>query len=216
MKKGFTLIELLIILVIIAVMVAVIMPSVTAGSEISKVRSGARGFVQVSRYARTMAILHQRPVTLTFSESGEISVNVHAQNTANSLVTARAFSAVATAIAGTTEEEEEETHGEPIEGGTNYAMAEVNINRSYEQVRFVFDQYTDSVDDGWYSRLPGSKPEESEDITGEHRQTMSITYQSNGTCRPYRVEVIGPDDDSFMLTIVVNRLGVAKVLEDEE
>jgi hypothetical protein len=43
-----------------------------------------------------------------------------------------------------------------------------------------------------------------------------ILYRSNGTCRPYRVKISADEGDSYALTISIDRLGVAKIDEDEE
>ena len=91
-RRGFTLIELLIVLVIFGVMAALITTTISSGSEVAHVRSTARGFVQLSRYARTMAVLHQKPIAFSFTENGQLRVAPHGASTASEgLVSAKAF-----------------------------------------------------------------------------------------------------------------------------
>jgi len=117
------------------------------------------------------------------------------------------------------------TQGDTSGGGSSYAMAEVNTEQSYEQVRFKFLGYSDTADAGRYSHLLSSQKDTastSDTGNGDEDQAGTVTrvrYRSNGTCRPYRVKVFADsadgEDASFSLTVVVDMLGVAKVEEDE-
>ncbi|MEI7947280.1 MAG: hypothetical protein WCJ02_11305, partial [bacterium] len=58
-------------------------------------------------------------------------------------------------------------------------------------------------------------------ITNELEEVSSQTqvlYRSNGTCRPYRVQISGDGEgvDVYTLNIIIDRLGVAKIEEDEK
>lgn len=218
MKSGFTLVELLIVLVIFGVLAAVIGPSFSSGSESARVRAAARGALQVSRYARTMAVLHQKPVELTFSSDGHLSVSI-ASSGGESLVSAQAF-AVTNAAAAEDEALAKEVEAkDALEGGAEYTMADVNVTKVYEEVTFVFLEYTDSVDDGRYERLPtgrDEKQEKGEDALERDVTRASVLYRSNGTCRPYKVRIAGVDEGAFSLTMAVDRLGAVRIEEDEE
>lgn len=220
-KKGFTLIELLIVLVIFGIMAALITTNISGGSEVANVRSAARGFVQLSRYARTMAVLHQKPMAFSFTENGQLSVTPHgAASSSESLVSAQAFAttnalADADAAAAVALEESEST------GGVGYSMADVATQQKYEQVKITFSGYEDVIDDGWYARMRVVFKAEDNVVTNELEEVSSqtqILYRSNGTCRPYRVQISGDGEstDVYTLNIIIDRLGVAKIEEDEK
>lgn len=218
-KRGFTLIELLVVLVIFGVMAGLITTSLVGSSEVANVRSAARGFVQLSRYARTMAVLHQKPMAFSFSESGQLRVTPHGGGSeATSLVSARDFATTNTLgdaeAAAAAEAEKEE-----VTGGVEYSMADIETSQNYKQVKISFVEYLDVIDDGWSAskRLPSSRNKST--VTNELEEVSTqtqISYLSNGTCRPYRVKIAADEGDSYALTISIDRLGVAKIDEDEE
>ncbi len=218
-KRGFTLIELLVVLVIFGVMAGLITTSLVGSSEVANVRSAARGFVQLSRYARTMAVLHQKPMQFSFTESGQLRVTPHgAARDATSLVSARAFATTNTLVdaEATTAaelEREEDT------GGAEYSMADIQASQNYKQVKITFAEYLDVAEDGWTARMRLALSGNDTSVTNELEEVSSqtlILYRSNGTCRPYRVKISADEGDSYALTISIDRLGVAKIDEDEE
>jgi len=219
-KRGFTLIELLVVLVIFGVMAGLITTSLVGSSEVAHVRSAARGFVQLSRYARTMAVLHQKPMQFSFSESGQLRVTPHGSaGSAQSLVSARAFAStnsLADEEAAAAAELEKETD----QGGVSYSMAEIETTQTYKQVKLRFIEYLDVVDDGWTARLRLALSGEDASVTNELEEVSAqtqILYRSNGTCRPYRVQISADDEnESYKLNITIDRLGVATIDEDEE
>jgi type II secretion system protein H len=220
-RRGFTLIELLIVLVIFGVMAALITTNFASGSEAARVRSAARGFVQLSRYARTMAVLHQKPMEFSFTGNGQLRVTPHGAETSwGSLVSAKAFAttntlADAEAVAATALEEAESV------GGAGYSMADITTEQKYEQVKITFTGYDDVIDDGWHSRMRIALSAGDQVVTNELEEVSSqtqILYRSNGTCRPYRVQISGDGEgvDVYTLNIIIDRLGVAKIEEDEK
>jgi type II secretion system protein H len=218
-KRGFTLIELLVVLVIFGVMAGLITTSLVGSSEVANVRSAARGFVQLSRYARTMAVLHQKPMTFSFSESGQLRVTPHGgASGATSIVSARAFATTNTLVdAEATAAAEAEK--EEVTGGAEYSMADIETSQSYKQVKVSFVEYLDVVDDGWTARLRLALSGDEKSVTNALEEVSAqtqILYRSNGTCRPYRVKISADEGDSYALTISIDRLGVAKIDEDEE
>jgi Tfp pilus assembly protein FimT len=69
-----TLVELLVVMVIIGVMALVILPSFGSGSDIARIKTASRGVMQMTRYARTMAVLYQTPMDLVITSDGELRV----------------------------------------------------------------------------------------------------------------------------------------------
>jgi len=226
-RSAFTLIELLVILAVLGVMVTIVGPMIAGGSDMARVRTASRGAMQMSRYARTMAVLHQSATVLTFSENGKLSVALEGGGKqSESIVSAKSF-AVTNSVAAAEEArmaEFETTQGDTSSGGGggSYVMADVNVDKDFEQVKFVFLGYTDTADAGRYSHLltPSKNAGAADDMqdSGDEERVpaVSVRYKSNGTVRPYKVRVMGEGDDAFSLTVVVDMLGSARVEEDEE
>jgi len=218
-RSGFTLVELLVVMVIIGIIAAMIGPAFSSGSDVARVRTAVRGVMQMSRYARTMALLHQTPVDLVFSSDGKLSV-VSAGGGGESIVSAGAFSATNAADEAEGEvETRADAEASEDGGGAGYEMAELGISKTYEQVAFVFEGYTDTVIDRRTSRqaaFSGSRSAE-EDVSGGEGEarTFSVRYKSNGTCRPFRVSVRAAGDESCAMTLAVDMLGAGKVEEDK-
>ena len=220
MRRGFTLVELLIVIVIIGVMAALIGPTFTTGSDIARIKTASRGVIQMSRYARTMALLHQTPVELVYTSDGTLRVE-QAAGGGESIVSAKAFANTNAAEVGDAPVAEEDVSGANNEGGgqgggASYVMADLNIANTYDGVVFLFKGYTDSMDDGRGSTFAAAPAETEGEGEGEDVQTFRVRYKSNGTCRPYAVRVTSGGEEAFALTIIIDVLGSAKVEEEDE
>ena len=222
--RGFTLVELLVVIVIIGVMLTMIGPSLTAGSDVARVKTASRGVMQMSKYARTMALLRQTPLELVFTSDGRLSVSPSAGGGAG-LVSSKSF-AITNAAAAAAEREAASNEvaeaavaggGDSGNGGSAYVMADLAIEKKYEQVTFVFEGYTDSFDAGRTEsdESASSAQGEPSDTKEEVRQTFRVHYKSNGTCRPYKLKIVAGSEGAFSMTVVVDMLGAAKIEEDE-
>ena len=217
-SRGFTLVELLVVVVIIGVMALVIGPTFTTGSDVARIKTASRGLMQLSRYARNMALLHQVPVDLAFTSDGTLSVS-QAGGGGETIVSAKAFAVTNAAAAAEAQLEDEVAPAlaggaEGQGGGSAYVMADLNIEKKFEQTAFFFEAYTDTMDDKRSGR--DAKADSEESAGGDEVQTFRVRYKSNGTCRPYRVRVTAAGDESFALTVVVDVLGAAKIEEEDE
>ncbi len=65
-SRGFTLVEMLLVIVIIGIVVAVSVPQFVNSMQGNRRRTATRMVVAAGRYARSMAVLYQRPMALTF------------------------------------------------------------------------------------------------------------------------------------------------------
>ena len=221
MRRGFTLVELLIVIVIIGVMVTMIGPTFTAGSDSARVKTASRGVMQLSRYARTMALLHQTPLELVFTSDGKVSVSASG-GAGVGLVSARAFAVTNAAIAAAEQDAADSERAEAAAatggGGAAYVMADLAIEQKFEQVTFIFEGYTDTLGDGRAERDEPSEPSqeaEPSDAKAEPVQTFRVHYKSNGTCRPYKIKIAAGSEDAFSVTAVIDMLGIAKIEEEE-
>ena len=70
-RRGFTLVELLVVVAIIAVMLSTAALSVGSGTASVRMKNAVRSVWQLSGYARTMALLRQHAVVITYSEVWE-------------------------------------------------------------------------------------------------------------------------------------------------
>ncbi len=70
-RRGFTLAELLVVVLIIGLMLATAALSVGAGTASAQMKNAVRSVWQLSGYARTMALLRQHPVVVTYTEVWE-------------------------------------------------------------------------------------------------------------------------------------------------
>lgn len=74
-RLGFTMIEILLIIVIIGVALGITMPSLVRSIQGQRLKTAARTMVTVARYARSMAVLKQTDLTLSFNfNTGQIDL----------------------------------------------------------------------------------------------------------------------------------------------
>lgn len=229
---GFTLVELLIVIVILGVMAALVGQNFNVGSDSTRVRTATRGVLQMSRYARTMALLHQTPVTLTFTTSGKLSVKGAEDAGQNGFVTAKAFAATAIQTSATgevsTEDEastnllvtEAENQNSQESGGSTYTLADLDFEKDYEGIAFQFLGFTDSFETTTAESelMQPVVSTDAVDTVSDTAYQAVVRYNSNGTCRPYKVKVTTDleNENVFSLTVIVSPLGSARVAEDEE
>ena len=67
---GFTLIELMLVVMIIGILLAATVPALTRSIRGSRLRAGASAIARAGKYARSMAIMSQQEVRLTFYKDG--------------------------------------------------------------------------------------------------------------------------------------------------
>lgn len=74
-RSGFTMIELLLVVVIIGIAIGITMPSLVTSIQGQRLKTAARTMVTVARYARSMAVLKQTDLTLSFNlASGQVDL----------------------------------------------------------------------------------------------------------------------------------------------
>ncbi len=74
-KSGFTLVELLLVMVVIGIAVGITMPYFVHSIRGNRLRVAGRTMLTVTRYARSMAVLKQAGIDLTFDlDTGKIDL----------------------------------------------------------------------------------------------------------------------------------------------
>ncbi len=216
---GFTLVELLVVIVIIGVMTTlVILPTFSTGSDIARVKTATRGVMQMSRYARTMAVLYQTPMILTIAADGALSVG-RAQGGQQDV----AISADTSATDGVPDGASESSlppGASSDGGGASYVMADVNAEKSYERVVFSVSLDQDALgEDEADAVLDEGEKKSGADGDEEVVRTTRIPYEANGRCLPYTVKVRAAgtgEEAADAMTVKVDRFGVAKVLDEDD
>ncbi len=181
---GFTLVEMLLVIVIIAIATAVSMPSFVKSMRGNRRRTAARTVIAAGRYARSMAVLHQRAMAITFDlDAGSLSV-------------AAVRHKVKADDADADEDGAREEGPSPLDtfaSGRDErpAPAAAGVADTLER---VLDQITISYVD----IAEGERCMEGSCV---------VVYQTNGRCAPYEVRLV--DDTDVGLVIKVDALASA-------
>lgn len=223
------------VMVIIGVMALVILPSFGTGSDIARIKTASRGVMQMTRYARTMAVLYQTPMDLVITSSGELRVERRGGASGGAGAATEGEDAQSEAWRPSAERQEldelatstdggEAAAGEG--GGSGYVMADLNASKRYEQIRFVVALDEEALESEEAElQIEVEADEESEDAdesnwvdSDRERPRMArIPFETNGRCLPFVVQVMAGDEDAVdRITVKVDRFGVPRVVDEDE
>jgi prepilin-type N-terminal cleavage/methylation domain-containing protein len=193
--RGFTLIEMLLVVAIIGILVTMLAPRMQMMGG-PRVTAAARVLTQLTRYARTMALLNQAETVIRISPDGVIRVDAAGSAPPPSVAE------VASPAAG--ELPDTAPDGEAVvsaaDNGAPPSFSEtVAVERRLENVKVAFLGYTDTLSE---LRVLDAEAESSE--TGSE-----VRFRSNGTCRPHRYKLT--DTTGVEAVVTVDILGLARV-----
>lgn len=180
-RTGFTLIELLLVIIIITVVTAVSVPSFVKSMHGNRRRTAARTVVAAGRYARSMAVLHQRPIGITFDL--DASTLLISEFKARPLPDEDAededseASEDASPLSGAFAAEREERTAVP--GAA--AGVSVRLERKLDQVSIA------------YVHVGGE--------AAYQEGSCTVVYQSNGRCAPYEVRIVDGQEEGIVIKV---------------
>lgn len=223
------------VMVIIGVMALVILPSFGTGSDIARIKTASRGVMQMTRYARTMAVLYQTPMDLVITSSGELRVERRGGASGGAGAATEGEDAQSEAWRPSAERQELDELATPTDGGeaaagegggSGYVMADLNASKRYEQIRFVVALDEEALESEEAElQIEVEADEESEDAdesnwvdSDRERPRMArIPFETNGRCLPFVVQVMAGDEDAVdRITVKVDRFGVPRVVDEDE
>lgn len=220
--SGFTLLELLMVIIILGIAAAVLVPQLSGSAQQTRLVTGARSIVQASRYARTMALLHQSELELVLSP-GKVEINAKSVNNPTQSDPLGDISPFDPSSGGTSatlsvtdgsNDPANETSGVNTNVAADVATAMSFADEVHQEflspgVFFRFLGYTDAVDndDALTSKLAAAPAQEG---------TFSVSFKSNGTCRPFKIQALMTDEDGIpdeenSYTVAVDVIGHAKI-----
>ena len=166
-RRAFTLVEVLLVLAIMGIMTLVSMPYLVKSIRGNRLRVATDTVVRAGRYARSMALLSQREMRLTFDISGSAIRVDPRYDTAPSAPTD-------TPPAGDAPPSDAAHEPPPVAADASNAppaaAPSLSLARTLDAVRI------DYVEVGHKDR----------ETTG----TVAVVYRSNGRCTPYAIRVV--------------------------
>lgn len=213
-RRAFTLIELLVVVAIIGTMLAVAVIDIASGLDSARMRTATRGVLQISRYARTMALLKQRPATVTYSADGHISLELAASNDGGTAAAEIGPLALPVSVPKDATAEDLASLQDDSGSGTNEVasapedLVDESVSRSFEGISF----HVEILGEDGRFLAPMATVDEGDDESTNAPST-SVTYETNGRCPAYRVTIgkAGAEDARDGLVVDVDRFGKVRV-----
>jgi prepilin-type N-terminal cleavage/methylation domain-containing protein len=176
LRAAFSLIELLMVVAIIGIVTAITLPQLVASMRGNRLREATRTVVTAGRYARSMALLRQEEMILSFVVGGnEVSVRPAGSSSASSPEDAFGDDPPETLAAPAAALPDEDLDSRRVSAT---GMEEMHRTLDRVQIEYVdFGGETGPVSEG----------------------PCTILYSNNGRCTPYTVRI----RDEFDAAVVV-------------
>lgn len=171
------------VLAIMGILTVVTLPTFVRSLRGNRLRTAARSVVMAGRYARSMAVMKQRDMTLTFDlEQGQVRVDA--------------------VVVGAPKPEEDSGENAP-DGLPGYFARDDLVPEDDQPITVQGQELTRRLDRAHFEYV---------DINGEDRRysegRCSVLYRSNGTCTPYEVGIA--DEQGGAVVVEVDALSSAQ------
>lgn len=175
---GFTLVEILLVVSILLILSAISAPYLVKSIRGNRLRAATTAVVQAGRYARSIAILSQKEMVLTFDLKDAV-IRVDPRHASP----APASPAAGGAPAATGEAPPDDLSADAASNSQVSAVgSSFALSRKLDEVRI------DSVQIENKGRDTGG-------------DTVSIIYRSNGRCTPYRVRLVDEKGNAMVTEV---------------
>ena len=192
LNRGFTLIEMLLVIIIIGVITAATLPQFVKSMHGNRLRSAARMVIGAGRYARSMAVLHQRQMVVIFdTEKSIVKVEEAPKRNSDRLVSGDDDKS------GDRAAEEDSPLDDLTAEGDNDRTQLGGAETKQDVLERKLDGVT--IESVVLKGMGGDS------IEGEG--VSRILYESNGRCIPYEVKLV--DRAGFSILIKVDALASA-------
>ncbi len=176
--RGFTLVEILLVVTILLILSAISAPYLVKSIRGNRLRAATTAVVQAGRYARSIAILSQREMVLTFDLKNAVIRVAPRYATPAPPSPATGGAPAATGEAPPDDLSADASSNSQVSAvGSSFALS-----RKLDEVRI------DSVD------------AENKDKNAGHEE-VSIIYRSNGRCTPYRVRLVDEKGNAMVTEV---------------
>lgn len=199
-------------MVLITILSVLVGPTLTGG-DVARVKAASRGLMQMSRYARTMAVLHQQTMMLEITSDGKLRVVPKGGASRPQPAPADGHGA------GPVPDGSEPEDPDVPQGGE---MAEAETAKEYKQISFRVELDEDRLQDEEESgQIVRTETDSEEAGAMETLKSAAIPYAGNGRCLPYYVIISptdgkgGEDEGGWRLRVSVDRFGNAKILDED-
>ncbi len=207
LRRGFTILELLLVIAILGTIIAVVMPNVGVGLDSTRLATASRSLIQASKYARTMALLHQAETELILtsakSEDDIAVIEVKAVDTGTISQYVSDNQAVASIESS---EAYINTNASLSVSAAESFSEQISSRYECEGITFSFEGYNDSL----------SNIGDLETTEFAEGDTIRLRFKSNGQCRPFSVKVSCGEDFSDIVSVDVIGKGKVEGIDDEE